>query len=385
MRRGIIVVLAIIFVFFTFSENEIYKKDISNRLVIQGIGIDLDNDGTYTVTLQAIDTNSSQAASAEGASQPPIKAYKLKGDTIYTAIKTVTEKEGKIPLYSQNRIILIGKSITEEKMDDVIDFFVRNVENGGTVYIAAAQKTAAEILTAKNSDEYISAQKLENSIEAYEYDARIFATQIYELINRYNSGTKDFALPLFSLQEKNKEKTVEITGTALFNNTRYREVISKDETVYLNMLYNKLYNTAISFDDGKGKSVAINIVKSKIKRNVKLNNDIPTFKLEIYIDADVVEISGGVSSAMTTVDMQEIKQKGEQYIEKSIKETINSLYQKYSSDACGLARLLYICEKDFYRKNEKNIDSVLKKSLYEVNVNLNIRRVGHEYISGFQQ
>lgn len=380
MRRVIVVALAIVLVLFTFSENEIYKKDIRNRLVIQGIGIDLEKDGTYTVTLQAIDTNSSEATSPDGASQPPLKTYKLTGDTVYTAIKTVTEKEGKIPLYSQNRIILIGKSITEEKMDDVIDFFVRDVENGGTVYIAAAQKTAAEILEAKNGSEYISAQNLENSIEAHEYDAKIFATRLYELINRYNSGTKDFALPLFSLQEKGEEKSAEITGTALFNNTKYREVIPKEKTVYLNMLSDNVYNTAIAFDGKNGTRVALNIVKAKTKRTVSIEKDVPTFKIKIYMDADIAEISGGVSSAMTMKEIEEIKKNGEEYIEKSIKSTIDSLYQKHNSDACGLARLLYIFEKDFYRKNEKNIDSVLQKSLYEVDVELNIRRIGHEYL-----
>lgn len=381
MRRVLIIVLVIVLAIFTFSENEVYKKDIRNRLVIQGIGIDLEDDGTYTVTLQAIDTNSSEASSAEGASQPPLKTYKLKGDTVYTAIKTVTEKEGKIPLYSQNRIILIGKSITEDKMDDVIDFFVRDVENGGTVYIAAAEKTAGEILEAKNNDEYISAQNLENSIESYEYDAKIFSTQLYELINRYNSGTKDFALPLFALKGKDKEKSAEITGTALFNNTKYREVISKDETVYLNMLSNKVHNTAIAFDSGKGTNVAINVVKSKTSRKVKLEKGVPTFVISVKMDADIAEISGGVSSVMTSEQIEEIKQKGEEYIEKKIKTTLNSMYQKYDSDACGLTRLLYIFHKDFYRKNEKNIDSVLKNSLYEVDVDLNIRRVGHEYLS----
>lgn len=381
MRRVLMIALAIVLAIFTFSENEIYKKDIRNRLVIQGIGIDLEYDGTYTVTLQAIDTNSSEASSAEGASQPPLKTYKLKGDTVYTAIKTVTEKEGKIPLYSQNRIILIGKSITEDKMDDVIDFFVRDVENGGTVYIAAAEKTAGEILEAKNNDEYISAQNLENSIESYEYDAKIFSTQLYELVNRYNSGTKDFALPLFALKGKDKEKSAEITGTALFNNTKYREVISKDETVYLNMLSNKVYNTAIAFDSGKGTNVAINVVKSKTSRKVRLEKGVPTFVISVKMDADIAEISGGVSSVMTSEQIDEIKQKGEEYVEKKIKSTLDSMYQKYNSDACGLTRLLYIFHKDFYRKNEKNIDSVLKNSLYEVDVDLNIRRVGHEYLS----
>lgn len=383
MRRGLIIIFAIILALFTFSENEVYKKDIRNRLVIQGIGIDLEEDGTYTVTLQAIDTNSSEASSAEGASQPPLKAYELTGDTVYTAIKSVTEKEGKIPLYSQNRIILIGKSITKDKLDDVIDFFVRDVEVGGTVYIAAAEKTAGEILTAKNGKELISAENLENSIEAYEYDAKIFATELYELINRYNSGSKDFALPLFSLQEKGDEKSVEITGTALFDNTKYREVISKNETVYLNMLSDEVYNTAIAFDGGKGTKVSLNIVKSKTKRTATLTKDIPTFKLKVYMDADIAEISGGVTSAMTVEEIDEIKEKGEEYIEKSIKSTIDSLYHKHNSDACGLGRLLYICEKDFYRKNEKNIDSVLDNSLYEVDVELNIRRIGHEYLSNY--
>ena len=383
MRRGLIVLLGIILVLFTFSENEIYKKDIRNRLVIQGIGIDLEKDGTYTVTLQAIDTNSSEAASADGASQPPLKAYELKGETVYTAIKSVTEKEGKIPLYSQNRIILIGKSITKDKMDDVIDFFVRDVEVGGTVYIAAAEKRASEILKAKNGKELISVQNLESSIDSYEYDAKIFATRLYELINRYNSGTKDFALPLFSLQEKDDETSAEITGTALFDNKKYREVISKNETIYLNVLSDEVYNTAIAFDGDKGTRVSLNIVKAKTKRDVVLKNNIPNFKIKVYMDADIAEISGGVSNAMTVKQIEEIKNKGEVYIEKSIKTTIDDLYQKHNSDACGLTRLLYIYEKDFYRKNEKNIDSVLKKSLYEVDVELNIRRIGHEYLSNY--
>ena len=77
---------------------KIYKKDIRNRLVIQGIGIDMEENGEYSVTIQAIDTNAQSANSSEGASQPPLKAFEVKGDTIYTAIKSVTENEGKIPL-----------------------------------------------------------------------------------------------------------------------------------------------------------------------------------------------------------------------------------------------------------------------------------------------
>lgn len=381
MRRTAIVVLALLIGIFTFNENEIYKKDIRNRLVIQGIAIDAEDDGNFTVTIQAIDTNAQSASSSDGASQPPLKTYKVEGDTIYTAIKSIIETEGKTPLYSQNRVIILGKSITEENMDDVIDFFVRDVENGSSVFIAAAEKTAAEILEAKNGEEYISARSIERGIGSYEYDARIFGLQLYDLINRYNSGTKDFAMPLLTVKDKDGEKSVEVIGTALFNSTRYREKISKDDTVFLNILYDRVYNTALAYDYGEDKKVSLNVVKSKTVRKVTLNKGIPTFKIAIEMEADIAEVSGGVSSEMKTEEIEKIVVTGENYIKEQTKEIIGTLYDKYDSDSVGLGRLLYIFEKDFYRKNEKNIDSVLQNSNYEVEVNLEIRRIGQEFIT----
>ncbi len=381
MRKAGIVLLSFLLAFYTFNSEEIYKKDIRNRLVIQGIGIDIEDNDKYSVTIQAIDTNAQAATSSDGASQPPLKAYQVKGDTIYTAIKSVTETEGKIPLYSQNRIIILGKSITEENMADVIDFFVRDVENSSSVYIAAAEKTAGEILQAKNGEELISARSIETGISSYEYDARIFNMQLYDLINRYNSSTKDFAIPLLSLKEKDGEKRVEISGTALFNSTKYREKISKDQTVFLNILYDRVNNTALSYDYENGKKVSLNIVNSKTERKVTIKNGKPVFTIKVKMQADISEISGGVSAKMEFRDIEKIKLTGEQYIKKGTKKMLNSLYNEYNSDSVGLARLIYICHKDFFKMNEKNLDSVLQNSTYEVEVDLKIRRMGHEFIT----
>ncbi len=380
MRKIGVILLVVFFSVFTFNENEIYKKDIRNRLVIQGIGIDMEDNGEYSVTIQAIDTNAQAASSSEGASQPPLKAFKMKGDTIYTAIKSVTENEGKIPLYSQNRIIILGKSITEENMDDVIDFFVRDVENSSSVCIATAEKTAGEILEAKNGEEYISARNIEMAINSNEYDGRIFRIQLYDLINRYNSSTKDFAVPLLSVVEKDKEKSVEITGTALFNNTKYREKISKDETVFFNMLYNRINNSALAYDYEKNKKVSLNIVSAKTKRKVYMENGKPTFKILIKLKADIAEINGGVSSKMETSELGRISRVGEDYIENEIKKLIHKMYNGYNSDAVGFGRLIYIHETEFFKSNEKNLDSVLQSSNYEVEVSLEIRRIGHEFV-----
>ena len=380
MRKVGIVLLALIISAFTFNQNEIYKKDIRNRLVIQGIGIDLEENGEYSVPIQAIDTNAQAASSSEGASQPPLKTFDVKGDTIYTAIKSVTELEGKLPLYSQNRIIILGKSITEENMDDVIDFFVRDVENSSSVCIAAAEKRAGEILKAKNGEEYISARNIEIAINSSEYDGRIFKIQLYDLINRYNSSTKDFAIPLLSLVEKDKEKSVEIIGTALFNNTKYREKISKEETVFLNMLYDRINNSALAYDYEDGKKVSLNIIEAKTKRKVKIEDGKPTFSILIKLKADVAEINGGVSAKMETTEIDRISRAGEEYVKDETEKLVYKMYNGYNSDAVGFGRLLYIHETEFFKKYEKNLDSVLQNSNYEVEVSLEIRRIGHEFV-----
>ena len=48
MRKSILIFLSVVIAVFSFNEKEIYKKDIRNRLVIQGIGIDIENDFTPT-------------------------------------------------------------------------------------------------------------------------------------------------------------------------------------------------------------------------------------------------------------------------------------------------------------------------------------------------
>ena len=266
-------------------------------------------------------------------------------------------------------------------MADVIDFFVRDVENSSSVFIAAAEDTARDILTAVNGDEYISAGSIQSSISSHEYDAGIFNMQLYDLINRYNSSTKDFAMPLLSLTEKNGEKTVEISGTALFNSSRYREKISKEQTVFLNILYNRVSNSALAYDYADGKMVSLNIVESETVRKVALENGFPVFSINVKMQADISEISGGVSSAMEIAEIEKIELAGERYIESETQKMTDTLYKRYNSDSVGLGRLIYISEKDYFRQNEKNLDSVLQNSRFKVEAEIEIRRIGHEFIT----
>lgn len=73
MRKTAVIVLSVILILFSFNERELYKKDIRNRLVIQGVGIDAEKDGTYTVTLQAINTAAQSSPAGKAVRKHPLR------------------------------------------------------------------------------------------------------------------------------------------------------------------------------------------------------------------------------------------------------------------------------------------------------------------------
>lgn len=75
-------------------------KQLSERLIIQGIGIDREDNG-FTLTMMYLDTESSTE-------EETVKVLQSKGNTVMDAMANSVTKTGKEPLYSQNLFLLLG-------------------------------------------------------------------------------------------------------------------------------------------------------------------------------------------------------------------------------------------------------------------------------------
>lgn len=376
MRKTAVVIAVAIIALFSFNERELYKKDIRNRLVIQGIGIDREKDGTYTVTLQAINTGSQSSSMSDSGTEKPVQIYKVKGDTVYTAMKSVTEYEGKIPLYSQNRVIIIGRETAEKGIEGTVDFFVRDVENSASVRVAVADGKASEILEGETASGQVSARNIEQSIRAAEYEPEISELQLYELVSKYRDKCPSFLMPVISL----KDKKVEIKESALFEGALLTGIISREETVMLNFLSNTSYNGAVSFETAKGEKTAISIIDSKTKRRVSIKDGEPVFDIRVKVECDISEIYNGVLKSVDRKRLSELKNDAEKHLEKEIEKVIEKTYRDMRCDAAGLSRLLYIFEPSFYREHEKSLNTVMARSRYNVEACVTVRRTGHEFV-----
>lgn len=382
MRKTAIAIVIIIIALFSFNERELYKKDIRNRLVIQGVGIDVEKDGSYTVTLQAINTGAQSASMSEGSPQNPVKTYRVKGETVYSAIKSVTEYEGKIPLYSQNRVIIIGRETAQKGIEGVIDFFVRDVENSASVRIAMAEKKASEIMETTSQNGDVITRNIEQSIRSAEYEPEISELQLYELADKYKEDAGGFVMPVVSVKEEGeqKEKRVEIKDSAVFVGGKLTGTVSRDETLMLNFLTNSSYNGAVSYKTAKGEKIAVSIIDSKTKRCVEIRDGKPVFDIRVRVECDVAEIYNGTEKTVGKARIEELESDAEKYLKGEIEKVTEKMYRKHQCDAAGLSRILYIKEPSFYRRHTKNLNTVMAESRYNVEVDVTVRRVGQEFV-----
>lgn len=381
MQKIIATVAAILVVFFSFGNREIYKNDISNRLIIQGIGIDCDEDGFYTVTIQAVNT-SVQSASANNDTDQTVKVYQVSDRTIYSAIKSIIEFEGKVPLYSQNRVIVISKKIAETGIESVIDFFVRDADVGPSVYIAMAENKAADILSAKVEGEIIP-KNIEQAIMSSEYEPEIFKLELYELVNRYKDDNSCFAMPVLTKVEESEEQVnVQVKETAIFKDGKYRTSISRRETVMLNFLYNNMYNGDLTFDVD-GDKVTLNIINAKTVTGVSRENGNLCFKIKVNVDADIAELNNGLRSVMNGEELDIIRDAAEENLNKQLTDLLNKMYGDLSCDVMGYSRLVLRKMPNYYKEEKENLDTVLKQSQYDVEVGITLRRTGHDLIELF--
>ena len=138
-------------------------REIRDRLIVQGIGVDRDGDG-YRLTLQAFNT-AVAGGQDNGMSGNVTKVYETSGATIADAMRNITLTAGRRPLYSHNWIIVFGEDVAREGLNETLDFFVRDYATRSTVDLAIARGKAADIIKSPFNGSSIPAREIQMALK----------------------------------------------------------------------------------------------------------------------------------------------------------------------------------------------------------------------------
>ncbi|ADU28078.1 Ger(x)C family spore germination protein [Ethanoligenens harbinense] len=341
------------------------EKEMNEIGIVTGIAIDKDaQTNHYQITLQVILPGNMQKNQENN--KKPYKDISSEGDTFFSAQRKLSQKYERSPFYSHNGLIIVDEAVAREGMNNILDFFTRDIESRDNMLLAVAKDTKArDVLDYDNKTERIP------SIALSKFDNVSFRNpgSVYKTLLDFNQSCyaygMDPLLGIFSLTpEMNSLQTqtgtqsadgqqtdINYAGSAVFAFDKFQGFLSEDET------------TAYNFAAGKIKSAVVNVnglqdQNSLITTQVLCEHSHiePHFNgSEISFDINISDVSNidEVHDDTDVTDIDVIAKLEEEHNEKVkalVEELLNKTQTEYKSDILGLGQSFY---KKYPRQWEK--------------------------------
>ncbi|MBQ3116448.1 MAG: hypothetical protein IJC07_05415 [Clostridia bacterium] len=397
-RRTKFIFLAVLALFVFFFSSDFGLIDVEKTAIITAIAIDKDND-LYEVTAQiavpeATDTNSENLKTQITA----------KDTTIGGAIKNLGDYSGWFPKLAFCNLILLGDSLLEDNVIDVLDYFAKSLRVQDSALVALADGKAGELISKATPLDNISAFALQKiMLKNVGFDADIASTDIKTFCVGHYSLNSSALMPIVkvikssenqtdtggggssgagsgtsssgggSSSKEDKNNLFDARTTALFVKGKKVGELSPELTQTYSALYKTFEGTSFSVNDvdfkGQKTNYLLSVVdcRPKIKLHATENDLRLSITLKLYCKISDHSADGSSEALSQNNPIPEkVKEKAEQYFTDNINELLRTEKQT-GCDFMQIKQKLYRYNHKQYSRYKDNYLSVLKT---DVNVSV---------------
>ena len=370
MKKLILIFLSILLITTGCSYQEL--NEIAITTVI-GLNYDKEKD-EFTVSAQVFNFEKTDASSTnEG-----IILYHGSGKSIATAIRNIYLKYPQILHLGHLQLMILGKDITEEKTNDIFDYFLRSPETSSDCYVMVNKNgTAFEILSTNNKDkDSFSAKEILKNIESNELRQGVATmVNLEEFLSKQLQKGIDPVLPTIKYNKDPKDNSnTYINGLSVFHKNVITDELSQNASKAYNLINNNFSD--ISFDiPFMNTNLTILLIHPKSSVDLKVINDKVNVEISIKASSHITEIYK---------DINILKKENIDKISNALQEKLNSdinelldFCDKQNVDVLGLKNIIYKhYNKDYEKFKDENIYDQDNDN-YKINIKFNIEAYRH--------
>ncbi len=353
--------------------------ELSDLMIIQGIGIDYENKG-YKVTVEILNNEQSGSPNGNTSSENKTKIYTMYGESVSEALRLLTTKSGNIPLFAHNRVVVINENLGEKSLKDITDFFVRDYDSRVSQLMCIAKnKTAEEIIRANLLEDSVKSEILENLLEESYMQSIVPRVRIIDAVNFLNNPLLSLCIPSVTIVKNEKYEDYKLTGCALYDSSgKASGFLDIEQSKGIAFLTDTVKSGFITGSLSEGDNATFLINKSKTTYNISTENGTLKYCINVNISCDIDEIGKIHTQLSDEKILKELKNAVRISVAKRIFGALEVLQQQDNGDCVFFCKILELKNNALYKSVEKEWPQIFSSIQTEVNVDVTIRRVGEE-------
>lgn len=274
------------------------KREVEQLGFILGVGIDQgEKDGTYLITFQMAQPKASGGSGAEIENW----TISVELESLPLVAEEIDQIYNKEPFAGTARMIILGESLSQEGINNVLDNFQRFYQFRRTVYLLLAKGEARDILATQLRSKQLPSMTLLSIMQGQKKQSVFPVTRLGHYLTILGRESQAPIIPVVQkiksgqdrvqFDEKEGEELL-VDGAGVFEDGKLIDYLNEEETKGALWLDNEVNSRYISASGENGLIITTWILDSSTKFKIVQNDDKTGITFQIRANAALNEIQG---------------------------------------------------------------------------------------------
>lgn len=360
MRKGVVMLALTILI---GCDNGTQIEDLAITL---SVGMDKEEKGV-TVTTELLNIQK-EGSSQTGGGSPKYFLESVTGKTISDAMTRQSGIHPKEVMPLHNKVLVFGEKMLQKGITDIISEFSLMGSIRGGAYIVAAKGTAHELLKSTAVEE----QSISTSITKL-VDRQGIQVKAVQFLQEASGKPQDIVITLLDTVESEGKKRLAVSGAAVLSHGKLKDYLDEEEMGLVALLNRQKSNVHVTVKYN-GEPVEFSISHSKLKLVSRIMGARPKFSYEGNLIFNVYKSKLG--AVVSPDDIARMEEMLSQKLNYKLTKLVHKVNTRYRSDVLGLADHLYRYRPSYWKKHNKDWDTILPDIDIAYRMKIHIKNVG---------
>ena len=305
------------------------SMEIDQTVLVHGAGIDKAEE-KIRFSVELVKPGSQDIPEGEGQGSSKHIILEKDADTMLDAARDlITDAKRRLD-FGHTDVWIIGEQLAKEDFIHTLDAIRRDQMLRLNSYLFVSHDSPADILRTPTLYEGLTSIELVTALDQTQFSGEYAPIKLRKFFKIVEGPIPNAYIPIISIQKENEQEITTIGGTAVIRDHKMVGQLDLNETAGLNWLLNQVKGGSISVAVDNNEKISLEISSAKTTIEPYLRGH--------ELEADVhIQVEGTLADNMTTKKVNKsffkrIEKQVSQYIEETIRTTLNKLQQDLKAD-----------------------------------------------------